>query len=317
MIEIVHPGWLSLVADNGRFGHADIGVPWSSALDSFAYGTLNLMLGNDPGAPALEVVGNEFAVRFHEETTCAICGARVTAQLDGDEIGSWQSFQARRGSLLRVSKVLEGFRYYVGVSGVFDLPRVIGSFATNLECRFGGLRGRPLVRGDVLGVKGTRSVEERSVPVEYVPALHPPHVIRWVDGPEIGYFTQVSIKKLCTQNEDVCYLVSAKSNRTGVRLDGEPLHFKKGSARSIISEGLLPGTIQVPGDGSPIIVLYERTNGGYARMGVVARVDLDLLAHLKPKDRILFRRITRDEALEMGQERNERISALHHILEDF
>jgi biotin-dependent carboxylase-like uncharacterized protein len=314
MIEVMHPGWLSLVVDNGRLGHAGIGVPWSSALDSFAYGTLNLLLSNDPGSPAIEVMGNEFAVRFHEESTSAICGAPVAAQLDGEEIVSWRSFRARRGSVLRVNRVLEGFRYYVGVSGVFDLPRVIGSFATNLECRFGGLRGRPLIRGDVLGIKECRSVEEKSVPAEYLPVLHPPYAIRWVDGPEVDYFTEVSVNKLCTRNEDVCYAVSAKSNRTGIRLEGEPLHFKKGKARSILSEGLLPGTIQVPGDGTPIIVLYERTNGGYARIGVVARVDMDLLAHLKPKDRILFRRITRDEALALGRERNERISALHHTL---
>src|SRR5512147_2088644 len=119
MIEIVHPGWLSLVTDNGRFGHAGIGVPWSSALDSFAYGTLNLMLGNGPGAAAIEVMGNEFAVRFHEETTCAICGASVAAQLDGDEVGSWASFRVIRGSLLRVTRVVEGFRYYVGIAGTF------------------------------------------------------------------------------------------------------------------------------------------------------------------------------------------------------
>lgn len=315
MIEIVHPGWLSLVVDNGRFGHAGIGVPWSSALDSFAYGTLNLMLGNDPGAPAIEAVGNEFAVRFHEEATCVICGAKVAAQLDGNEIESWKSFQARRGSLLRVDKVLEGFRYYVGVSGIFDLPRVIGSFATNLECSFGGLRGRPLVRGDVLGLRGVRSVGEKHVPAEYIPTLRPPHTVRWVDGPEIGYFTQVSIKKLCTRNEDVSYSVSTKSNRTGVRLEGEPLHFKKGGPRSIMSEGLLPGTIQVPGDGTPIIVLYERTNGGYPRIGVVARVDMDLLAHLKPKDRILFRQVTRDEAIGLSRERNEKVAALHQRLQ--
>ena len=86
MIEVVHPGWLSIVVDNGRFGHADMGVPWSSALDGFAYGTLNLLLGNDPAAPAIEVMGNEFAVRFYKDVSCAITGAWVAALLDGQEI---------------------------------------------------------------------------------------------------------------------------------------------------------------------------------------------------------------------------------------
>jgi allophanate hydrolase subunit 2 len=143
MLEVIHPGWLSIVVDNGRFGYADIGVPWSSALDGFAYGTLNLLLGNDPAAPVIEVVGNDFSLRFHEEASFAITGARVNALLDGSEIVSWRSSRARKGATLRVIKVMEGFRYYVGVSGIFDLPKVIGSFSTNLECRFGGIMGDP------------------------------------------------------------------------------------------------------------------------------------------------------------------------------
>jgi len=139
-------------------------VPWSSALDSFAYGTLNLMLGNDPGAPAIEAVGNEFAGPLPRGGGLRdLRRQELLRQLDGKDIGSWMSFQARRGSLLRVNKVLEGFRYYVSVSGMFDLPRVIGSFTTNLECSFGGLRGRPLVRGDVLGLRGVRSVGGKTV----------------------------------------------------------------------------------------------------------------------------------------------------------
>ncbi|MGD0236592.1 MAG: biotin-dependent carboxyltransferase family protein [Syntrophorhabdales bacterium] len=314
MLEVIHPGWLSIVVDNGRFGYADIGVPWSSALDGFAYGTLNLLLGNDPAAPVIEVVGNDFSLRFHEEASFAITGARVNALLDGKEIVSWRSSRARKGATLRVIKVMEGFRYYVGVSGIFDLPKVIGSFSTNLECRFGGYNGRPLMKGDIVATKDTRVIDEREVPSEHVPDLSPPHMMRWIEGPEAGYFREESIKKLCKQDGDAQYAVSAKSNRTGIRLEGELLYFKKGALRNIVSEALLPGTIQVPGDGMPIIALYERMNGGYARVGVIARIDSDRLAHLKPRDSVRFQRITREEALELSRMRNEAISALHRTL---
>jgi allophanate hydrolase subunit 2 len=356
MVEVLHPGWLSIIVDNGRFGYADIGVPWSSALDGFAYGTLNLLLGNDPAAPAIEVLGNDFSLRFYEEASFAIAGARVNGLLDGEEITSWKSFRAKKGATLRVTKVMEGFRYYVGVSGMFDLPKVIGSFSTNVECRFGGYNGRPLMKGDVVAMKEGRLIDEREVPSGQLADLGPPHVLRWIEGPEAGYFRDESIKRLRhtdlhssgdrggteeptqaysgvrrgerrSDNEGIHmkanwykedtsagYTVSAKSNRTGIRLEGEPLHFRKKAPKSIVSEALLPGTIQVPGDGMPIISLYERMNGGYARLGVIARVDSDRLAHLKPGDRVHFQRITREEALELSRMRREAISALHRTL---
>jgi antagonist of KipI len=316
MVEVIDPGWLSIIVDNGRFGYGDVGVPWSSALDGFAYGTLNLLLSNDPAAPTIEVVGNQFSLRFLEEASFAITGARVTALLDGEEVGSWKTFRAKKGAVLRVVEVMEGFRYYVGVSGMFDLPRVIGSFSTNLECRFGGFHGRPLMKADMMATKDAHVLDEKEVTSGHLVDLSPPHVLRWVEGPEAGHFREESIKRLCTEdgNRSVGYIVSSKSNRTGIRLEGEPLHFKKSAYKSIISEGIVPGTIQVPGDGMPIIALYERTHGDYARVGVIAGVDADRLAHLKPRDSIHFQRITREEALELSRMRNEAISALHRAL---
>ena len=314
MIEVVHPGWFSIIVDKGRFGYAGIGVPWSSALDGFAQGTVNLLLGNDPAAPVIEVLGNNFSVRFGEDVSFAITGARVNALLDGEEIIAWRSFRAKKGATLRVVKVIEGFRYYMGVSGMFDLPRIIGSFSTNLECGFGGYNGRPLIKGDMVAVIDPCVVDDREVPPEQIADLGPPHVLRWIEGPEAGYFREASIKKLCKEDGDAGYIASAKSNRIGIRLEGDPLHFRKSAHESIVSEALTPGTIQVPGDGMPIIALYERTHGGYARVGVIARVDADRLAHVKPRDRVYFQRTTREEALELSRMRNEAISALHRRL---
>jgi len=305
MIEIINPAWFSIVVDGGRYHHADVGVPCSAALDQFSYNLLNYLVSNETGAPVLEVMGNEFAVRVNCEVTCAITGAQVTAYIDDKQITPWVSFTAHQGSTLRVKEVLEGFRYYIGFSGLMDVDRVIHSYSTNLECRFGGFRGRPLIKGDRIVLRNPKVTGERFVPEEALPLMEPPHVLRILEGPESHYFTTESKKRLFEKTEHAWYIVSSKSNRTGIRLEGKPLQFRKGIDKSITSEGILPGTIQIPGDGLPILMLNERTIGGYARFGMVAKVDQDRLAHLKPKDTVLFRLIEIDEAERLWKQKVE------------
>jgi biotin-dependent carboxylase-like uncharacterized protein len=305
MIEVINPAWFSIVVDGGRYGYADVGVPGSAALDQFAFNLLNYLVGNETGGPVLEVIGNEFCARMNAEMTCAITGAQVTAYLDDKPVTPWVSFTTHKGSTLRVKEVLEGFRYYVGFSGLMDVERTIGSYSTNLECRFGGFRGRPLMKGDRIVLKEPVVIGERFIPEEVVPLMDSPHVLRILEGPESHYFALESISRLFDNKAHPWYIVSSKSNRTGIRLEGKPLHFKKGMEKSIISEGILPGTIQVPGDGLPILMLNERTIGGYARLGIVAKVDHDRLAHLKPKDKVLFQLIGIDEAERLWRQKVE------------
>ena len=314
-IEVVHPGWLSLVVDAGRPGHADIGVPRSSALDGLGFAALNRLLENSDDAPAIEVFGTDFSIAFSADTTAAITGARVSAFLDGAAVEPWATFHAPAGSLLRVAGVAEGFRYYVGFAGSMELPRIMGSFSTNLECMFGGFKGRPLIKGDRIDIAEGRRVDRKAVPESHMPDMSPPHVLRILDGPEKDWLTGDSLDKFCNIEKNLWYSVSAKSNRTGIRLEGEPMAFREGAAAGgIVSEGILPGTVQVPPDGRPIIVLFERTMGGYARAGVVASADLDRLAHLKPKDRVLFDRVTPDEALRLNTARRGYISSLYKTI---
>jgi antagonist of KipI len=211
--------------------------------------------------------------------------------------------------------VVEGFRYYVGFAGGMELPRVMGSFSTNLECRFGGLNGRPLVKGDRIAIAGAGRVGRKAVPESHIPDMRSPHVLRVLDGPEKDWLTGDSLDKFCNIEKNLWYAVSAKSNRAGIRLEGEPMAFREGAAAGgIVSEGILPGTVQVPPDGRPIIALFERTMGGYARAGVVVSADLDRLAHLKPKDRVLFDRVTPDEAAGIDTARRDYISSLYKTI---
>ena len=305
MIEVVNPAWFSMVVDGGRYGHADTGVPGSGALDRFAYRILNYLVGNEAGAPALEVMGSGFSATFDADVTCAITGAQVTAYIDSAPVTPWMSFVADKGSMLRVKEVLEGFRYYIGFSGSIHVDKVMGSCTTNLECGFGGFGGRPLIKGDQLNLKGPRVIGERFIPEDIIPQMDSPHVLRILEGPEVGYFTPEVLSDLFDTTGRLWYKVSLNSNRAGIRLEGRPLIFRKRMEKSIVSEGILPGTIQVTGEGLPILVLNERTIGGYARLGMVAKVDHDRLAHLKPKDKVIFQVIDVETAERLWRQKVE------------
>jgi biotin-dependent carboxylase-like uncharacterized protein len=296
MIEIVHSGIMSLVVDGGRYGYREVGIPTSPALDIYALSALNHLLGNEGNAPAIEVFGEKFSLRFGKDVCCVITGAKVRASLEGRSLQSWTSFEARAGEILTVDEVMEGFRYYVGFSGTPVLEKVIGSYTTNLECRFGGYRGRALQKGDRIDFEDIRMVDVQRIPEEFIPRMMPPHTLRVVEGPESNYFTDESLEEFLGSNGRTTFTVSTKLNRTGIRLDGKPLAFRTDAEDSIISEGLLPGSIQVPGDGLPIIQLHERTLGGYARPALIIKVDHNLLAHLKPGDSVTFEMIGMEEA---------------------
>jgi antagonist of KipI len=314
MIEIINPGWPSLIVDGGRFGEAAVGVPPSSALDHYACKALQRLTGHIEDTPALEVMGASFALRFHHDVTCAITGARVKATVDDKPVRPWTSFRAAEGSLLRIQEVVEGLRYYIGFSGTIALESVIGSFTTNLECCFGGYRGRVLEAGDRLAFKEIPAIERRAIPENKIPRMHPPHRLRVLAGPEMSFFTDESLLKFMDKGSNVIYDVSTQTNRTGIRLEGEPLVFRQGAGRSIISEGILPGTVQIPGDGRPIIMLHERTIGGYARVALVAKADHDRLAHLKPGDPVLFDRISLEEAQQLWEAKWNSIDSLDKII---
>ncbi len=311
MIRIINPGWLSLIVDGGRYGYGAIGVPPSSALDYYSYRILNLLVGQEGDAPVIEVMGSNFSLTAGSDTICAITGAMVRASLNDRPLQPWTAFYMTEGSVLTVQDVKEGFRYYVGFSRSLNMERVIGSYSTNLECLFGGLKGNPLKIGDEMAFKDSRMIEPAEIPERYIPSMKPPHRLRIVESAEISYFTPDSVKAF---SEGVVFNVSARLNRTGIRLEGNPLTFRKEADKSIISEGILPGTIQIPGDGMPIIILHERTIGGYARIAMVAKVDQDILAHLKPGDKVHFEKIDVKEAESLWKSKQETITFLKQII---
>ncbi len=309
MITVINPAFLAVIVDDGRFGYGYIGVPPSSGLDRFAMGMARYLLGNPGSAPVLEVMGNDLTLGFSEAVAFAITGARVRAALDDVPVEPWSHVIAPKGSILKVSEVLEGFRYYVGFSGLIDVNPVMGSYSTNLECRFGGFLGRPLMKGDVLKFSEFYGpVEHTSVPGELIPSMREPHILRVLAGPETDRFHPASVSFLSDRNEGLLFKASSRLNRTGIRLEGPEVKFIPEAEQSIISEGILPGTIQVPPDGFPIINCLERTIGGYARLAVLIDVDLDKLAHIKPFDRVILSVTDREEAERLSQAKKDSVA---------
>jgi biotin-dependent carboxylase-like uncharacterized protein len=313
MIEIVRPAMYTIVVDQGRYGQCAIGVPPSSALDRFASAASNWLTGNDNSSPSLEVIGSGLVLRFNVDTACAITGAKVKAFLDDREVEPWTTFRVSKGGTLKVAEVLEGFRYYVSFSGIMMVDKIMGSCATNLECGFGGYRGRALAAGDRIELTEIGLTDIRIVPQKYIPGMHPPHTLRVVEGPEAHYFSEDSLKVMFQKHFQKSYTVSNMSNRAGIRLVREPLIFREGMEKSIISEGVMPGTIQIPGDGQPIIILYERTVGGYTRVAIVIRADQDILSHLKPSDDVILEMVSMDEAERLWLGQREKLSHVNAL----
>jgi antagonist of KipI len=309
MITVINPAFLALVVDNGRFGFGHIGVPPSSGLDRFALDMARAILGNPGNAPALEIMGNDLSLSFSETMTFAITGARVKATLDGEDVEPWSAIRAPKDSILKVTEVLEGFRYYIGFSGTIEVAPVMDSYTTNLECRFGGFHGRPLMKGDVLTLRDMcEPGGPHTIPGELIPSMKEPHFLRILPGPEADRFTPASVKFLFDKDEALIFRASARLNRTGIRLEGAAIEFLDRAEKSIISEGLLPGTIQVPADGLPIINCVERTLGGYARLGTVIDVDLNRLAHIRPFDRVILSTTDHEEARRLSRARKDAIA---------
>lgn len=309
MIEVAGAAFLSMIVDKGRYGYGHIGVPSSRTLDRYAYDMLQYLLENPVNAPALEIMGNDLRLNFNVDTVFAITGAKVVATIDDVPVRPWSAMVAKKGSRLRVREVREGLRYYIGFSGSIDVEPVMGSSTTSLECKFGGFHGRPFMKGDRISLSDPHvPVQLGSIPETMIPSMSEPHLIRVIAGPEADCFIPGSVPFMTNRGQGALFTVTPRFNRVGIRLEGRPVIFKEGMEKSIISEGVLPGTVQVPGDGFPIIGLAERTVGGYARLAVTADVDMDRLAHVKPRDRVLMYAVDIGEAERLWRARKDSLS---------
>ncbi len=289
-VTVRNPGVLSLVQDTGRFGYQRFGVSVSGAMDQEALMIGNMLVGDEHSAAGIEITlgGAEFEVST--ETLVAITGADLSATLDGTPLPVYESFIAPAGSVIRFSGPGSGIRAYLLVRGGFDTPPALNSRATHIASGLGGLTGKPLQPGDELpiGLANEMSTIGSKIPSSIRRHYSPEVAIRVVPGPQESSFSAAGVETFYSSE----YSVTDTSDRQGLRLEGPEIE-SSGDGYDIISDGVTAGAIQVPADGRPIILMADRqTIGGYAKIGVVATVDLPLLAQAGPGSTVRFERCT-------------------------
>jgi antagonist of KipI len=297
-LRVRKPGLFTTIQDTGRPGLGRWGVSPCGAMDPLALTLANLLAGNSAGAVALEVTAQGPELVFEEEATFALAGADLSATLDGVSLELGRAQRAGKGQLLKFGARARGARAYVAVAGGLgrSTRSFQGSAATDIEAGLGGLAGRPLRAGDVFALEPQPPFQARAVRGSWERWYQPPDVVRFI--PEPG--TRLPPEAVARFGAER-FRISPRSNRVGYRLEGPALPAETAGLQ--LSEPVAPGTIQLPPDGQPIVLMADRqTTGGYPRLGHIIRVDVPKLAQLWLGDAVSFQAVTLDEAREALRE---------------
>jgi biotin-dependent carboxylase-like uncharacterized protein len=308
-IAILRPGMLASVQDLGRYGHRQQGICPGGALDALALTLANRLVGNADGAAGLELTMGGCEIRFESPTRIALAGDDFGARLDGAPLWPCWSVRVAAGQVLKLGSAnqwssKEGLRSWLAVAGGIDVPLVIGSRSTDLKAGFGGHLGRALKKGDQLplGVPALDAAQmaRRAFGLRAPEWEHEDDgalLLRVMPGPEFEQFTVASRELLWREP----WRTTSQSNRMGNRLEGPELKRKRSA--DMLSSAVIPGTIQVPPSGQPIILMGDaQTTGGYPRIGVVIRADLWKLARAPLNGRLRLAQVDAAAALQAWTE---------------
>jgi biotin-dependent carboxylase-like uncharacterized protein len=297
-LEVLSPGLMTTLQDLGRIGQQHLGIPVSGALDPIALRIANLVVDNPPATAALEVAYQGPTLKVMAASVrLAVAGAMTPIEIlpcgrwpAGRLIPACQSVRLERGEVLRIAAPKPSAVLYLAVAGGFDVPPVLGSRSTYVKAGLGGFAGRAIATGDLLALKEPQA-PERTEQMLPRPDLSPPPRFRVVLGPQDDHFTQRGLTTLLQST----YTVSPLSDRMGMRLEGPRLEHTKGF--DIVSDGIAPGAIQVPGTGLPIVLLADRqSTGGYPKPAAVISADLPALGRLTPGQKVAFEAVTIEAA---------------------
>jgi antagonist of KipI len=312
-LEIVSPGLLTSVQDLGRRGYQRFGIPVSGAMDAPALRVANILVGNRENAAGLEATVIGPTIRFLSDTIIALTGGDLGGLLDGSPIPAWRSVTAPAGSTLSFSGPKDGIRGYIAVAGGIDVPMLMGSRSTYMKGGFGGYKGRAILEGDIVKtLEPTVDLDSSGItlPAELMPFEYGNnHNLRVVLGPQDDAFSPES-KTAFLSSE---YGISVQSDRMGYRLEGPAVKHLEGA--DIISDATALGSVQIPGDGNPIVLMADRgTTGGYTKIATVVGPDLSLLAQSMPGDKLRFTSVTTAEAREILMEQENFISDIKKVV---
>lgn len=298
-MQLLTSGLLTTVQDSGRHGLRHLGVGCAGALDAYSMHVANLLVGNNPHAAVLEITLTGPRLRFEGAARIALCGADIETYVGELALPGWRPIDLPAQTELAIGHCRRGARTYLAIAGGIEVPHMLGSASTELRSGFGGLDGRALQSGDRLAIGAANAIDANYV-----------HVAPWwIDPtPDLDFDLPALARVLpgsdATSPPDALFVqawqVSARSDRQGLRLEGTT-HALAGAANikagERISEPVAPGTIQLPPDGQPIVLLADaQTHGGYLRIGHVIAADLPTLAQLRPGETLRFAPVTPAQA---------------------
>jgi biotin-dependent carboxylase-like uncharacterized protein len=304
VIRILDAGPQTTVQDLGRTGQMRYGIPPSGPVDRFAFVLANRLVGNPDAAAALEctLIGPRFEATA--AGAIAVTGADMPVTVNGQDAAGWTTIRLKPGDVVKLAPARTGVRSYIGFAGGLDVPLVLGSRSTYLRGRVGGLEGRALRKGDELEVFPSGPARPRRVAQRAIPSYAGEPTIRAVLGPQADRFTAEGLRALFGGR----YEVLPQSDRMGARLSGPRIEHARG--HDIISDGIAFGSIQVPGDGQPIVLLVDRqSTGGYTKVATICSCDIWRVGQARPGQSLRFHAVGVDEAHRLLRESDTALEA--------
>ncbi len=278
---VLNPGPLSLMQCSGRRGMQHLGLAEGGACDNYAFSWANELLGNAPECAVIEVTLGPFEAEVSGATVVAICGAEVNITINKKAVSNWSSYVLVAGDRIRIAPNNNGLRSYIAVKNGFQTPK---QFGFRSEVSKESLFPRIVSAGALLPFEPFLCGEwlNKSMPWRFTPDYKAELVLRVFPSYQHSGFTDTSLQAF-TEAE---YCITSSCDRMGYRLSGKSIEWQGGG---ILSEGIAFGSVQIPPDGQPIVLLNDRqTIGGYPKIGCVLREDCHQLAQRQAGQKVRF-----------------------------
>ena len=268
------------------------GVPVSGAMDQFSLIAANCLVGNDPNSACLEttLIGPELDALTKVQV--AVTGGECSPMINGSSVPMWETLTVKEGEVLGFGRMETGCRAYIAVKGGIEVPLVMGSASTYVRGQLGGIEGRNLKVEDLIEGYDAEALDgELRLPQNLLPHYSKDVEVDVIMGPQDDMFAEEGIETFLKSR----FKVTAEADRMGYRLNGPFIKHVKET--EIVSDAILPGAIQVPKSGKPILMMRDaQTTGGYPKIAAVISFDLSKLGQAKPNDTIKFTKTSLSEA---------------------
>ena len=302
-MHVIFPGPRTTIQDRGRLGYQNSGFAPGGFIDRAASEMANVLVGNEESEAVLEFCLMGPTLQFDETVNIAVCGGDFGIVFDGMAFPADKAVRVPAGAVVKITTGKAGIYGSLAVGGGLDVPVVMGSRSTNIRCGIGGYEGRALKAGDTIGLRdpenGKKDMSWRWVPPRKLISPNGPDIarVRVIAGPQEEMFTEEGLRTFYGS----AYEITALSDRMGYRLEGPKVEAVNGY--DILSDGIVNGSIQISGNGQPIVMMADRqTTGGYAKIATVISADIPLFAQLRPGQKVQFEKTTVKEAQRLIRE---------------